>query len=195
MSVSRETLNERLDAFRAEFTRWASRTNLVAKGERGWLDERHIEDSLQLLDHAGSPSSWVDLGSGGGFPGLVVAAALPPETVTLVESNNKKAAFLRSAALAMELRVAIRAERIERVVPGLDPPDVVSARALASMDQLLTMTAPWLASGTLGLFPKGRTAAEEIERACQSHDFDVEVVPSRVSDESSILRVTGYRPS
>lgn len=197
MSVSRETpdaaLGARLDAFRAEFARWSRRINLVASNGRGAIEERHIEDSLQLLDHAGDPSSWVDLGSGGGFPGLIVAAALPPDTVTLVESNNKKAAFLRSAALAMGVRVEVRAERIERVVPVLPAPDVVSARALASLDDLLAMTAPWLAAGTLGLFPKGRMAADEIAAARARHDFDVETVPSRVAADSSVLRITGYR--
>ena len=193
VAVSRETVERRLDAFRAEFARWSSRINLTAADERGTIDERHIADSLQLLDHAGAPHRWVDVGTGGGFPGLVVAAALPPGTVTLVESNGKKAAFLRSAALAMGVAVDVRAERAERVVGALSPPDVVSARAVASLADLLILLGPWLAGGALGLFPKGRGAEAEIELAREAHDFDVERRPSRVAPDSTVLLITGYR--
>ena len=194
--VSRETLDRRLATFQDEFARWSSRTNLVSHGERENVHERHITDSLQLLDHVdGVPERWVDLGSGGGFPGLIVAAALPDDAVTLVESNAKKAAFLRSAALAMGVRVRLLADRIERVVPVLPPPTVVSARALASLDELLRMTAPWLAAGTLGLFPKGRNANAELDEARRTgHDFDADPRPSATAADATVLRITGYRP-
>lgn len=193
-NVSRETLDRRIAAFVDTFELWSARINLVSSSERQNLPTRHVADSLQLIDHVESPASWVDLGSGGGFPGLIVAAALPARTVTLVESNAKKAAFLRAAALAMEIDARVRCERIERVVPALDAPDVVSARALASLSNLLDMAAPWLTRGSIGLFPKGRNAEEEIEAARGRHDFDVDVLPSRTATDAYVLRVTAYRP-
>lgn len=193
--VSRETLHERLASFEREFARWAPRINLVSRSERSTLDRRHIDDSLQLLDGLDAvPRSWVDLGSGGGFPGLIVAAALPDGAVTLVESNAKKAAFLRSAALAMRLDVCVRSERIETVVPTLAPPEIVSARALAPLTDLLRMTAPWLAEGSLGIFPKGQGAVGEIATARTHHDFGVAVRPSRTASDASIVQIMGYRP-
>lgn len=187
--VSRETLNARLNAFRAEFMRWSARTNLTSASERGNLDERHIADSLQLLDHASAVESWVDVGTGGGFPGAIVAAALPPRTVTMIESNNKKAAFLRAACITMDVDVTVLLERAEAVVARVDPPDVVSARAVASLADLLDMLHPWLCAGTLGLFPKGRSAEAEIAEARVRHDFDVERHSSTVADDSVVLAV------
>lgn len=189
LSVSRETLDRRLDAFRGEFARWSARTNLTSAAERRNLDERHIADSLQLLDHVPDVTRWVDIGTGGGFPGAIVAAALPPGTVTMVESNGKKAAFLRAACLAMDVRAAVVPDRAEAVVARSEPPDVVSARAVAPLAELLDMLHPWLRRGTLGLFPKGRNAEAEIAEARERHHFDVERHPSTVADDSVVLAV------
>lgn len=187
--VSRETLNTRLDAFRAEFARWSARTNLTSASERGNLDERHIADSLQLLEHVPVVGGWVDVGTGGGFPGAIVAASLPSNTVTMIESNNKKAAFLRAACIAMDVDATVLPERAEAVVARVNPPDVVSARAVASLTDLLDTLHPWLRAGTLGLFPKGRSAEAEIAEARVRHDFDVERHPSTVADDSVVLAV------
>ena len=187
--VSRETLQTRLEAFHREFTRWSARINLTSASERGKLHHRHIADSLQLLDLAPNVTRWVDVGTGGGFPGAVVSAALPSGTVTMVESNNKKAAFLRAACLAMDVDATVLAERAEGVVRRLEAPDVVSARAVAPLGQLLDLLHPWLERATLGLFPKGRGAEDEIAAARERHDFDVVRHPSRVSDDSVVLAV------
>ena len=188
--VSRETLDARVAAFRAEFARWSPRINLTSSAERTNLDERHIADSLQLLDLAPDARAWIDVGTGGGFPGAILAAALPPGTVTMVESNNKKAAFLRAACLAMDVRATVLAERAEAVVARMAPPDVVSARAVASLTDLLDLTHPWLRAGALGLFPKGRGAEREIEAARERHAFEVARHPSAVGDDGTVLAVT-----
>ena len=188
--VSRETLDERLEAFRFEFAKWSRRINLTSASERGNLDERHIADSLQLLALAPGAKRWVDIGTGGGFPGVILTAALPPGTVTMVESNNKKCAFLRSACVAMGVRADVRAERAEAVVARTDPPDVVSARAVASLADLLDLLHPWLRGGTLGLFPKGRGVEAEIMEARERHAFDVVRHPSAIARDSTVLAVT-----
>ena len=189
--VSRET-RERIDAFRSEFRRWAPRINLTSAGERGRLDERHIADSLQLMAIRPPRGQWFDIGTGGGFPGAILAAAEPDHeaTVTMVESNNKKAAFLRSACTAMGARARVVAERAETVVARTPPPDTVSARALAPLDDLLTMLEPWLAKGTVGLFPKGRRAEEEIAAALLRWRFGCERHASQTASDATILEIT-----
>ena len=163
--------------------------NLTSAAERGNLDERHIGDSLQLLALGADAVRWVDIGTGGGFPGAILAAALPPDTVTMVESNVKKAAFLRAACLAMDVRATVLNERAEAVVARVDPPDVVSARAVASLSDLIVVTEPWLRAGAVGLFPKGRGAEAEVEAARERHTFAVERHPSKVADDSVVLTV------
>lgn len=187
--VSRETLERRLDAFRAEFARWSRHMNLTSASERGNLNERHIHDSLQLLDLAPSARTWVDVGTGGGFPGAILTAALPDDTVSMVESNAKKAAFLRAACLAMGVRADVRDARAETVVASTPAPDVVSARAVAPLPDLLNMLAPWLVAGTLGLFPKGRTAEDEVAAARERHRFEVERHPSRTAEDAMVLAI------
>ena len=195
MNVSRET-RARLAIFEKEFLQWNARTNLVSRSQPGDLLQRHIEDSLQLLSHAPSMGDWVDIGTGGGFPGAVLAAVFAEtgRSLTLVESNAKKAAFLRTVSVAMNVRATIRHERVERIVTEIDSPDIVSARAVAALGTLFDLLAPWLQTGSLGVFPKGRTANDEIAEARRRWDFDVEAVPSRTADDASILLVRDLRP-
>jgi 16S rRNA (guanine527-N7)-methyltransferase len=160
--VSRETL-ARLEAYAELLTRWSTRINLVGRDTLGDLWRRHMLDSAQLLplvpDNA---QSLIDLGSGAGFPGLVLAI-LGGRGVELVESDSRKAAFLREAARITEANVAIRPCRIAAVPPHAV--DVVTARALAPLDRLLDLAWPFIAPPTICLFPKGERAEQELTLA------------------------------
>ena len=170
--------------------------NLTSSSDDNAIVERHVQDSLQLTPLAGSAGTWVDVGTGGGFPGAILAAAFAEDgpAVTLVESNTRKAAFLRAACVAMEVSVDVLAERAERVVERLDPPSVVSARAVASLNDLLGLLAPWLGRGTRGVFPKGRDAEREIMEARDAWDFDVRRHPSTTAPDATILEIVSLRP-
>ena len=189
--VSRETF-ERLDLLVTELGRWQGIKNLVGPSTLTQVWDRHIADSLQLMDLAPDVATWLDLGSGAGFPGLVVALAGVERgvSVTLVESNDRKCAFLRHVARLAGVKVAVHAERLEQVVPTyVGRADIVSARALAPLSDLLTWTAPLLKSGTIGLFPKGKDAAVELTQAEKLWRFKAEILASRTDSEARILRI------
>ncbi|MXQ11825.1 16S rRNA (guanine(527)-N(7))-methyltransferase RsmG [Microvirga makkahensis] len=192
LNVSRETL-EKLELLERELRRWQAIKNLVGPAtlDRTW--DRHIVDSLQLLDLAPEAKTWVDLGSGAGFPGLVLAIAGQEKglTVHLVESNSRKCAFLRQIARLTGAPAVVHEARLEAVIPGfVGKADVVSARALASLTQLLEWTEPMLKAGTIGLFPKGRDAESELTEALKRWTFKADVLPSRTDSEARILRIT-----
>lgn len=196
-NVSRETF-ERLRALDGLVRHWQARINLVADSTLPELWRRHVLDSAQLpalAEDAGvGAGPWFDLGSGGGFPGLVVAAlaldpAFPRRRVTLVESAGKKGAFLRRAALELGLEAVVISARIEAMTPDGEG-GVVSARALAPLPALLALAEPWLARGALGVFPKGREAASEMAALGSSFDGKLEARPNRVAPEGSILLVS-----
>lgn len=191
-NVSRETL-EKLALLESELRRWQVIKNLVGPGTLDRIWERHILDSLQLLDYAPEARRWLDLGSGAGFPGLVLAIAGQERglEVHLVESNSRKCAFLRHIARVTGAKAKIHEARLENVVPDfVGKADVVSARALAPLSTLLDWTAPLLKAGTIGLFPKGRDADAELTEARKSWKFAVEVLPSRTDSEARILRIS-----
>ena len=186
--VSRETL-ARIDAVIAELDAWRLRVNLIGPREWPMIWHRHVADGLQLVPLLGNARRVVDLGSGAGFPGLVLAAALPEEShVTLVESIGKKCAFLRAAIQAAGLPARVEQARIESV--PLTSVDVVTARALAPLPKLLELSAKWLESGAFGVFPKGETLEEELTAARQKWTFKAEVIPSRTSPTGQILTVS-----
>lgn len=191
-AVSRETLHD-LDLYAAALVRWQAAINLVGPATLPELWTRHFLDSLQLIAHApDSARHWVDLGSGAGFPGLVIAVALkskPGARVTLVESNGKKAGFLRAVARETGAPADVRLGRIEDVVGGLDPADVVTARALAPLSQLLTWVDPLLKKGGIALFQKGRDLDKEQADAARYWEYSGEVLPSVVAQGSHILRL------
>ena len=190
--VSRETA-ERLGIFAAELTRWQRALNLVSPASLPDLWSRHIDDSLQLAELEPEAATWLDLGSGGGLPGLIVAAVNPSRRVTLIESDSRKCAFLRSTAHRMGLDVDVVTARIEATAPRIAPAQkVVSARALAPLTRLLAYAQPFLAAGATGLFPKGRNAAHELTEATESWIFDADIVPSRTDPEGRILRVRDF---
>lgn len=193
--VSRETL-ERLERFAALFSDWSRRINLVAASTEGEFWTRHVADSAQLRGLAPRARHWADLGSGGGFPGLVIAILLSEEDgnrVDLIESNRKKAAFLQTVRAQCAPAARVHAGRIEDVVPAIERPQIVTARALAALPALFDLAAPWLTAGTRALFHKGRGYAAELDE-CRAHwEFDLVEHPSRIAADSVILDVTAVR--
>lgn len=188
--VSRETL-DRLDVLADHVRRWSPRINLVAPSTLQDLWTRHILDSVQLWSITPPPPGlWADLGAGGGFPGLVVAALAhdTPVRVALVESDQRKAAFLHIAAQAMGLSPTIHATRIEATSPlGAS---TVSARALAPLPRLIDLALPHLAPGGRLVLPKGARHADELAMALDTRSATVETHPSLTDPESVILVLT-----
>jgi 16S rRNA (guanine527-N7)-methyltransferase len=193
--VSRET-GDKLAQLAAELRRWQAIKNLVSSSTLDDVWSRHIADSLQLARLAPEARIWVDLGSGAGFPGLVVALAIsdrPGAHVHLVESNGRKCAFLRHAARLTGVPVTLHEARVEAVVAGFaGTVEVVTARAVAPLAQLLSWSQELLKSGAVGLFPKGRYAAAELTEAEKSWRFKAELLPSRTDSEARIVRVTSF---
>ena len=163
------------------------------------LWSRHVADSLQVQAAVPGARRWIDLGSGGGFPGLVTAIVLagePGAVVHLVESDKRKAAFLRAVARETGVVATIHAERIERFVPGFDAAvDAVSARALAPLPVLVGHAEKFLLRGATGVFPKGQRVESELTELGRDHRFRVESVPSRTRETARLLLVTALRPS
>jgi 16S rRNA (guanine527-N7)-methyltransferase len=188
VSVSRETA-ARLALYVALLRKWNPVKNLVAASTLHDIWTRHIADSLQLLRHAPEARIWVDLGSGGGLPALVIAALMaevPGASVHCIESKLGKAAFLREAARQMHVPVTVHAERIETVLaawPAAERADVVTARALATLSKLLVLATPLLKTGAVGLFPKGQDVGSELTEAAKYWKLDYIAVPS-VTDKS-----------
>ncbi|SEA83100.1 16S rRNA (guanine(527)-N(7))-methyltransferase RsmG [Rubrimonas cliftonensis] len=191
LDVSRET-ELRLNAFRDIVLRWSSAINLVAPGTLPQFWTRHVLDSAQLILHApAGAESWLDLGSGAGFPGLVVAALAkeraPSMTVTLMESDARKCAFLIAAAQTMEVDVVILRRRIESG-PALAS-DIVSARALAPLPKLLELAARHVAPRGVGLFLKGAGVDDELALAAREWRYTVTRAPSLSDDGGAILKM------
>ncbi len=186
--VSRETLT-RLEAYVALLQKWNRRINLVSRASLEDVWRRHVLDSSQLMAFlppapAGRPRVILDLGSGAGLPGLGLAI-LGAGEVHLVESDGRKAAFLREAARIAETPVQIHACRIEAVTPF--PVDVVTARALAPLPRLLALAGPFLGPDTHCLFLKGAGVAAELEAARSAWDFSMESHPSCTYCSGAVL--------
>jgi 16S rRNA (guanine527-N7)-methyltransferase len=190
--VSRET-EKRLEQFVDLLLTWQRTTNLVAASTLEKIWTRHVADSLQLIALAPTAQVWVDFGSGGGFPGVPIACALTEQgTVHLVESNGKKAAFLREAVRKLKLRAEIhnlRAENFGEMWQGR--PDVVTARALAPLKSLCDQAFPLMERGAIGLFPKGQDVEAELTEAAKYWRIEAAKVPSKTSPDGCVLRVTG----
>ncbi len=184
--VSRETLG-RLRDFADVLLHWNRTVNLVSRNDEPFLWERHIEDSLQLTPFVGGAAHKVDMGSGGGFPGLVLALVTSTH-FTLIEADHRKAAFLREAARLTGARVAIQAKRIEET--KLAPAGLITARALAPLPQLLAWAAPRLTPQGVCLFMKGQTVERELTAARLQWQMRVQCLPSRTAVGASILRIS-----
>jgi 16S rRNA (guanine527-N7)-methyltransferase len=197
LPVSRE-IGERLDRFVALLLERQAVMNLVAPSTLPQIWTRHVADSLQLLSLAPRAKRWIDLGSGAGFPGLVIAAALVGEddvAVHLVESIGKKAAFLREAAHAIDAPVTVHAERIENFAHSFDESvNVVTARALAPMDKLLGLAHPLLKTGAQGLFHKGQDVDAELTLASKYWNISADLIPSKTNPRSRIVRIHSLSP-
>lgn len=189
--VSRETA-ELLDLYVAQLRRWQPIKNLVGPATLEEVWSRHIDDALQLLDLAPEARTWLDLGSGAGIPGLILAIAGRERgiQVELVESNARKCAFLTETARLTGAPARVRNARIEAVIGEYQGVDIVCARALAPMTQLLAWTEPLLKTGTTGLFPKGRDVQAELTQAAAQWRVVNDLVPSRTDSEARIVRVT-----
>ena len=195
--VSRETF-DRLLAFEAHFLKWARHINLSAPSTLDDIWSRHILDSAQLLRLAPHALNWLDLGSGGGFPGLVVAMLLSGRNgahVDLVESNRKKVAFLQSVIGQFSLRARVHTTRIEEAQDVVRMPEMVTARALAPLPSLLSLTRPWLSGGATGLFHKGRDYRSEIEESAHQWRFDLLEHRSMIDPQSVILEIRDLHPN
>lgn len=192
--VSRETY-ERLERFEQIFRRWSGRINLSSASQMDQIWPRHIVDSAQLIRFAPETLRWVDLGSGGGFPGAILAILLDGQNgfrIDLVESNRKKAAFLK-VALADCKGAFVNPMRIEAVYGAIRMPEIVTARAVAPLHVLLGLASPWLSEGARGLFHKGREYAAEIKEARDAWQFDLIEHRSMVDREGVILEIRHLR--
>jgi 16S rRNA (guanine527-N7)-methyltransferase len=193
LGVSRETM-ARLEKFEEVLLKWNPRINLVSKNSLTDLWQRHIADSVQVYDCVKDVGeTWLDIGSGGGFPGIVVAilaAERSPKTkVTLIESDQRKSAFLRTAARECGVSISVLNKRIEEVEPlGAG---IMSARAVADLDTLLGFSQRHLAEDGVALFPKGESWKKEMDAATKKWRFDVETITSLTETEAVILKIKG----
>lgn len=191
-------VEEDLRRFVALLTEWQSVHNLVARSSLSDIWQRHVADSLQLYGHAPRFREWVDLGSGAGFPGLIVAIAAKEEPLrrfTLVEANHKKAAFLRAAIRETGVNARVAAERIEansRKLAGMA--DVVSARALAPLAALLGLAAPYMHEGSVLLLLKGQDFVHERDAASKYWNFDMIDSPSATNSGGRVLTIRDLSP-
>lgn len=186
--VSRET-QEKLEMFAALVLKWTNKINLIAAQSEVDIWQRHIVDSIQVFEHAPRAwKTWVDLGSGGGFPGAVIAILDPDKRpVTLVESDQRKSLFLNTARRELGLNVTVLNQRIEKVTEsGFD---VVTARALAPLDTLLGYAQSLMSAQGVALFPKGRRYEDELSVARMNWDFELDQLQSITSEDSRILRI------
>jgi 16S rRNA (guanine527-N7)-methyltransferase len=190
--VSRETA-ERLDRFVELLLKWQRTSNLIAESTTHRLWTRHVSDSLQLLDLAPEARIWMDLGSGAGFPGLVLGCALADRngaTVHLVESNAKKAAFLREAIRMSGAAAIVHHERVEAVVPAWrEPVDIVTARALAPLWVLAGLAAPLVKRGAKALFLKGQVIEAELTETTKCWNIEAVILSSRTDSRGRIVEV------
>jgi 16S rRNA (guanine527-N7)-methyltransferase len=179
--VSRET-ERRLDAYVDLLVKWQARTNLVAPSTLPHLWTRHVADSLQLLALAPTAQRWLDIGSGGGFPGIVLACALaetPGAHIYLVERIAKKAAFLREALRVTGGAGSVHHGDITDCVDHIPADiDMVTARAVAPLTVLVSLAKPWLNHGSQALFPKGLDVASELQNDTISSSYEMILIPS-----------------
>ena len=193
VNVSRETL-EKLQQYHALLLKWQEKINLISPATVSTAWERHFIDSAQLSPLLpDAPQALYDLGSGAGFAGMVLAILRPDIAVTFIESDAKKCAFLGTVSRETGIKVAIRNERIEAATVTLPPPDLVTARALASLTELFGYVRPWaeIHPAMRMIFPKGAQASEEIAAAkAAGWSFDCDEIPSKTDKAARILVIT-----
>lgn len=189
-NVSRETL-ERLSDFEKLVKKWTAKINLISTGDVSHLWDRHILDSIQVYQNAPVDGDWLDIGSGGGFPGIVAAilakADHPERSFTLVDSDQRKCAFLRTVARDLSLNVSVSSNRVEEMEP--QNASVLSARALGDLTTLLSFAERHLASDGTALFPKGAKWKSEHEEAQKHWSYRLEVIKSETNPDATILKI------
>ena len=190
IDVSRETF-EKLEAFGALVEKWTPKINLISKSSIPEIWERHITDSVQLFLMAPPHGRWVDLGSGGGFPGIVISILSAEKdfshNVILVESDQRKCAFLRTAIRELGLLSEVISERIEDI-PNLQA-DIISARALVDLDMLLEYADMHLKPNGVALFPKGERWKSEHENAQNRWSYSCEPIRSITNPSAAVLKI------
>ena len=183
----------RLDLYVELLCRWSKITDLVADATPPVIWARHIEDSAQILELAPDATRWLDLGSGAGFPGMVIAILLSENVeavVHCVESNRRKCAFLRQVARQTTAPANVHGSRIETLSPDLVcPVDAVTARALAPLPKLFEFSKVWIERGAVAIFPRGRTLPNEVPTLTAESRFDFEMFSSRTDPSSGIVRI------
>lgn len=183
--VSRETLAPFVDLVRM----WSLKINLVSKGDIANIWERHVEDSLEIVPYIESHTADIlDLGSGGGFPGLVLAHQNLERTLHLVESDGRKAVFLREASRKLNLNTKVHNVRLEDLEPLKI--SIITARAFAGLSQILHLARGQIAPDTRLLLLKGETVRDEIEEAEKTWDFDYEIHSKRSGLTGYVLEIT-----
>lgn len=195
LDVSRET-SEKLDSYVALIQKWNKAINLISRSSEADIWQRHIADSAQLAQHLPSgPRLWLDLGSGAGLPGIVLAIiateVAPSLRFELVEVDQRKATFLRQVSHELGLNVTVLTERIEALAPR--SADVVSARALASLSDLCNFAERHLDADGIAVFLKGAGAEAEIEVAQKKWSFNLESFPSKTSADALVLKLKKIR--
>jgi 16S rRNA (guanine527-N7)-methyltransferase len=191
--VSRETY-ERLEEFSALVRKWTAKINLIAPVTVDQIWTRHIEDSAMIYGLVDHPASkWTDIGSGGGFPGIVIAILAkedaPNTQFALIESDQRKATFLRTAIRNFDLNASVLSERIEAAPK--QGADIVSARALASLSGMMPLLQRHLSETGFALLHKGRRYQQEIAQARQNWSFDLEEYPSFTDPDARLLKIKG----
>ena len=190
--VSRET-EDRLATFVELLDRWRHKINLIANPTFASVWTRHIADSAQLLALAPDAKRWVDLGSGAGFPGLVIAIQLadaPGAIVHCIESDQRKCAFLREAARTTGAAAMIHPVRIEAIdLQRLGTVDALTARAFAPLPLTLKLARPWIEQGAIGVFPRGESAKDQVAALPEATAYAIETLQSVVNPKAAILRI------
>jgi 16S rRNA (guanine527-N7)-methyltransferase len=192
-SVSHETV-EKLELYERLLAQWQKAVNLVAPATLSQVWQRHFADSAQLLALAPHAKTWVDIGSGGGFPALVIAIILANQKeccVHLIESNARKCAFLSEVARRTGAAARVHNARIADAASSGEVPaaDAVTARALAPLDALLELALPFFGNASAGLFLKGREAGVEIADARKRWVFDLKIHPSLSDAQGQVLEI------
>lgn len=193
--VSRETLGM-LHKFAELVAAYNHHTNLIARSTVSNMWLRHVLDSAQLHKLCPTKKTWLDLGSGGGFPGIVTAILLKGSLdahVDLVESIGKKASFLRSVVEVLEVPATVWERRVETLRNVVAIPEILSGRAFAPLPRLLEWASPWLEAGSIGLFHKGRNFAVEVQESRAHWDFDMVKHRSLTDSDAAILEIRNLR--
>ena len=182
---------QQLEIYENLLLRWQSSINLVGRSTLDEVWTRHFLDSAQLADLAPLDRRWADLGSGAGFPGLVIALFQQTHAggeMHLIESDKRKAAFLREVSREIGARAHIHNERCEDVLSEIQP-EVVVSRAMTDIGRLIAYAQPFVEKGGVGLFPKGRDIVVELTRASIPSNFQIVLKQSRTDPEAAIVQV------